>query len=127
MHANSSQQHRLTNSQQQISNYISSLRSVNEFNELESYANPIKIGSVQKHPKVNKQPSITPVSNDHESNELGCHANPIVESGHQSISNSNDRVRNIINQSLVASKIDKQIQDYRSKQGIEYAYLLSLD
>ncbi len=75
---------------------------------------------MQKRPKVNKQPSIIPISKDHESNELGCHANPIIESSHQSISNSND-------QSLVASKLDKQMQDYRSKQGIEYAYLLSRD
>jgi hypothetical protein len=33
----------------------------------------------------------------------------------------------IIKQSSVASKIDKQIQDHRSRQGIEYAHLLLRD
>ena len=33
----------------------------------------------------------------------------------------------IIKQSSVASKIDKQIQDYRSGQGIQHAHLLSRD
>ena len=50
VHANSSQQHRLTNSQQQLSNSISSPPSDNDFNELRS-ANPIEIGSVQQRPK----------------------------------------------------------------------------
>ena len=40
----------------------------------------------------------------------------IIESSHQSFSNSNDPAISIINQSLVASKVAKQIQVYRSKQ-----------
>ncbi len=44
------------------------------------YTNPIEIRSVQQRPKVIKQPATIPISKDHESNELGCHANPIIES-----------------------------------------------
>ncbi len=71
MHANSpSQQHHLTNSQQQLSNSISSAPSDNELSELGSYTSPIEIGSVQQRPKVIRQPAIIPISKDHESNEL---------------------------------------------------------
>ena len=52
MHANSSQQHRLTNTQQQLSNSISSPPSDNDFNELRSYANPIETGSVQQRHRI---------------------------------------------------------------------------
>ncbi len=35
---------------------------------------------MQQRPNVIKQPAIIPNSKDHESNELRCHANPIIES-----------------------------------------------